>query len=402
MLFCSNCTLTKTDNDGKKRCNFYHQVIGQNNESRADKCEFYDDNIDLWQPETLEHSFQPRPPLIWYAERIVSEGDVVILYGVPGVGKSLLAGHIALCIATGLPAFQPSPGIDQTFLSPLTTTQAPVMWIGLDMDKRRTHDRFEFLARGVGITEENAKSIPIVMFITPTGGLDLTNKLEVHKLIKRIKAHQSKVVIIDMLSCISGATDENSASMRQVMNAIREISIDAECSIILLHHQKKGDAPTNPGDALRGSSAIAGAVDRAIQLYIKDSYWLITDTKSRDEKGDTIALDWTFDKKEGRTIRGTFYRVSVPSQAVRDQTIRLSIIEAVSKQDFNSKKALNAFVKKDLNNRGIPVGDLPGTNYIDEQIEALEKTGDLIVIRGSKGSKQYRRGPLKVDDDDQE
>lgn len=90
---------------------------------------------------------------------------------------------------------------------------------------------------------------------------------EKHKkvLIEEIRRRQIDLVIIDTLSHVHQAEDENaSAQMKPLMMNLRKIAKETNASILLLHHTAKGSDERSISEKGRGSSAISAGVDAYI------------------------------------------------------------------------------------------------------------------------------------------
>ncbi len=205
---------------------------------------------DPWNIYTLVDAYKLRPPLEYAVVDTIVVPSLNIIYGSPGSFKSMFAADMIACIAGGrewLPSYDPK------ILTARKTNQAPCLWCDFDTGLRRTHERFEALARARNLPH----SAPVYYVSMPMPWLDASMKESIEELIQRAKRLQVKVIAIDNLGTVSGAADENSHEMIRVMSNLRYLSETASVAIIILHHQRKGNGQiTRAGEYLRGHGSI--------------------------------------------------------------------------------------------------------------------------------------------------
>jgi hypothetical protein len=77
-------------------------------------------------------------------------------------------------------------------------------------------------------------------------------------------AHRSKVVIVDTFAFWAQVRDENdNALMQQVVSVLGELTAQGLAVLIVHHHRKSGG---EDGDAIRGGTALQGAVDLIVEM----------------------------------------------------------------------------------------------------------------------------------------
>jgi RecA-family ATPase len=182
-----------------------------------------------------------------------------MLGGKKKTGKSFLCLQLAQAVAGGVPC------LGRAVLA------GPVIYICLEDGRRRLKDRLEKQAAGRGL--------PITYF-TRFPALDGEGMAE---LITLLDSRRPRLLIIDTLAAAkTGKTVENEAGpMADLTNSLRILAQHFSLGILVTHHHGKAIGG-DPGDDLRGSSAIAGAADVNLGLY-------------RDEGGFNL-------KGEGRDI----------------------------------------------------------------------------------------------------
>ncbi|MCC6765240.1 MAG: AAA family ATPase [Deltaproteobacteria bacterium] len=200
------------------------------------------------------------PPTRPLAGRLLQWGGLYIVIAPPGTGKSTLAVGLSLSISTGMP-----------WLGEAVAT-GPVVYVsgeGLAGLPKRV-DAWLALHPTV-----DRRTVPI-RFVTEA--INLLNESHVNALLATLTAMPPVLVVLDTLARCFGGGDENSASdMGKAVAACDRIRAATEGAVLLLHHPSKGKT-----DA-RGSGALLGAVDTAMQLASEDDGVLrLTCIKAKD------------------------------------------------------------------------------------------------------------------------
>lgn len=208
-------------------------------------------------------AWEPRPPREWLLEGLIGAGDVVLLVGEPGVGKTYFFLDLGVQVATG-----------RAFLD-LATSSSPVLIVDEESGNRRLQDRLERIMRGRGIAP--GSDIPL-SYITMAGFSFLVDPMWFTDLELAIEETGARLVILDALADIMLTGDENAVRDAQpVFRGLKGVAEQTGATIVVVHH-------ANRAGQYRGSSAIPGAVDLALQLSRKEKTGPVTveTTKARD------------------------------------------------------------------------------------------------------------------------
>jgi len=193
----------------------------------------------LTTDELLE---MPQPE--WLVDGIFPQG-LSIMFGAPKAGKSYLALSMAWSIATGQP------------------------WFSRNRD--RDPQQVLYLAgEGVGDLRLRAEALLEHTDIHPGGrlswwpvSLQLSNATDAARLRLEVEKLDAKVVIVDTWARYAGVRDENDAAQtQQAVNALEALTREG-VSVVVVHHASKQGV-------MRGSSALAGAVEAAVRVEIND------------------------------------------------------------------------------------------------------------------------------------
>lgn len=227
-----------------------------------------------------------KPPP-WVLPGVIREGHIMLLTGEPGTGKSVFAGAVGLCGATG-----------RSFIGNEVTTRARVAYLGLDA---AIDDYYYFLpriAKGMGL--EAAKDMEFTddyhfrMLHTQEPfdirqpkkidseypmGWDLAALMLAAD--REVFPHGSEdeepyisrpnLVILDCLRSIHAGEENASEEMSLVMTRLRALA-NTGISIIIIHHEAKpGQNGTTGTYVARGSSVISASIDSHLRLKSRKS-----------------------------------------------------------------------------------------------------------------------------------
>jgi hypothetical protein len=169
-----------------------------------------------------------------------------VLYGFSGTGKSLVAFHIAACVATGRPWFGHK------------VQQGGVVYVALEGGDG-IYKRIDALRHHHKVPDD----APIAVIKKPIAFSGRGAGKDVAELIAQIKQAETemgqkvRLVIIDTVAQALGGDDENAAGVMSGYAAhVSRIEHEIGCHVLSVHHQGKDKAK-----GLRGSTALHAAVD---------------------------------------------------------------------------------------------------------------------------------------------
>lgn len=338
-----------------------------------------------WQPYTLKDAYTPRPPLPYLVTDILYYPSCNIVYGGPGSYKSMLLADMALCVASGKPWLT-----DEKEQDGYPTTQAPVIWVDFDNGRRRTHERFD----AIGQAHNIHPAAPLAYYSMDRPQLNLTSFDQGNGLLHLVMAQKARLLIIDNLGLTIGDAEENTGEMAGVMGNLRSIAEDAECAVIMIHHQRKSsgtDNGTRKGETLRGHSSIEASLDLALLVERKDGedHVTIYPTKVRGYRMfESIGAWFDYGHHPGTRdlSRARFYRRAVMTKAERETaSLRSSIMAEVLAQPGIEQKVLVDAVRDSL----AVLDKAPGINKVRGTLKLMAEDGQLKIV-GRNGTKsQY-------------
>lgn len=230
--------------------------------------------------QSLDVSAPPAPP-DWLINGLVCKGDVCLMLGEPGVGKSVVSLSVAVAVAEGFPD-----------------------WLGhrmhgggrvLVVDEENPVDVAHSRLASLGLTERGNRNL---RYLSRQG-------VRVDKFPERILddaiAFDPTLIVLDSLTRLH-TQDENSAgAMAAVFNdGINPLARETGATVLLLHHANKGDG----GSAFnrsRGSSDIVASVDTALDVRASavDGHVNIVHAKTRRGRRDNTISARIIDKPNG-------------------------------------------------------------------------------------------------------
>lgn len=195
----------------------------------------------------------PVASVAWLWEGWLARGDLALIVGDPGVGKSMLALGIAAAARRG-GGFLGSPcgpgrvGVFD-FENPLDEASKRLRLFGLSGDD---HDGLAYF------------HAPALDLQTSGGQAALAQALEHYAL---------DLAIIDSLRRSAPGLDENdSGAVSAVLSPLRSLTATSGRTIVVVHHARKriGDNPTEAGQMVRGSGDLVASVDSLLYLRAKE------------------------------------------------------------------------------------------------------------------------------------
>ena len=229
-----------------------------------------------------------RPPKAWLIEGWLGPGDIGMLFGAPGTGKTFVALDLALDAALGQPAGGGMFAIARRLSVAYCTGEGGA---GLG-DRLRAAAQARRLVAG---------DLPGLTLWTAQPQLFDAGDAGAASWVAAVQAAGDKpdIVILDTLHGATAGADENSArDMGTVLGSVRYIRDSLGCAVLLVHH-------ANKSGGYRGSSALHGAVDLMARTDGDGEGWRLTCEKLKDGRqweptgfrlvscGGSATVEWT-------------------------------------------------------------------------------------------------------------
>lgn len=207
--------------------------------------------------------FFSRPPrkIEWTVRNLIEQGTFVVLGGEPKTSKTWAGLEIALSVASGTDVFNHYE---------FTTFRKPrcVFMFLLEDNEDNVQARMTALAAAKGLSVEDLTGLPLYLLCREP--LDIEEQAT--EIIRIVQHYHDDplggLIIIDPLRNAHSADENDSTSMKRVLSECLRIRNETGFSIIINHHFKKMAAKDqeSPGNAMRGTSSLYGAVDGIIGM----------------------------------------------------------------------------------------------------------------------------------------
>ena len=211
-------------------------------------------NTPTFTPLTFEELLN-LPAKTWLIDQVIGPGDIAMLYGGPGSGKTFVIIDLIMAACTG------TQWADRF---PVARPLAVAYCAGEGVSGLPT--RFAAAAQHFGV--QTLPSFSFFKMIPQLYSEEATEIISINQFVREWQGRQAAgktqpldILVIDTLHTATTAADENSArDMGKVLHACRWAAHELGCAVLLVHHTNKN------GTAERGSSALRGAMDCMIEI----------------------------------------------------------------------------------------------------------------------------------------
>ncbi len=208
-------------------------------------------------PFTFEE-LEAMPPKEWIIDKVLGRGDLGMVYGMPGCGKTFTVTDLIICAIMGKQwamRFDIPRPLNVAYCAGEGISGLPARFIAAATHHESTREdkrHFTFF-RDVPqffSGDDAPEASAITRFVT-----------EWQKRLADGTAQPLDILFVDTLNTATVAADENSAKdMGKVLAMCRWATQELGCAVVLVHHTNK------TGTAERGSSALRGAMDVMIEI----------------------------------------------------------------------------------------------------------------------------------------
>jgi hypothetical protein len=222
-----------------------------------------DEWIELEDAATLlTREFPPTP---WAVRGLLTLRSVTAVAGEPKTTKTWVALELGLAIATGTRAFGEFPPVGEP---------GGVVFVMAEDNAQSARNRLRALAAGRGV-DLVASGCARNVHVLTMARLDLGRPRDVARLVAAVRRVPNvRAVVLDPLVNLHSADEDKAQAMTPIMGAMRSLRDLLDCCVIFVHHAAKSSEATKarrPGQRMRGSGSIHGAVDGGIYLSDLDT-----------------------------------------------------------------------------------------------------------------------------------
>ena len=187
------------------------------------------------------------PDLEWVVEDLLPRGTLTLLSAREKAGKSLLAAHLAACVAHG------EPFLDRA------VAQGPVLLVPAEEHLRDVRDRLLLAVGG-------ALEAPVAVLPVNRGeddALDLADPAALAELRRVVAELEPALVVLDPLRELHGLAENDADAMGPLLKPLRLLAQESDAAAVLIHHMSRAGQ-------FRGSTAILAACDNDWSLRNAD------------------------------------------------------------------------------------------------------------------------------------
>lgn len=202
----------------------------------------------------------PTPP--WLVDGLLRKGGAAMVYGPAGVGKTWLVHTLMLLAAVGEELEVKGPG--GPILKAGDHKGAKVVIIDGEMTKADITQRDKVLVKSLGVSEEITAGISVVLKTYQdyrSGFPDLVDEAWVTHLIRICRDDKVDLLVLDNLSTLTSAEDENAMNVWHEFNRLVVGLKEAGVACLVVHHSGKGEKAS-----YRGSSNLITTMETVIKL----------------------------------------------------------------------------------------------------------------------------------------
>lgn len=296
-------------------------------------------------PMTLA-SLLKLPPKEYIINQVLGAGDLAVIYGPPGCGKTFVVVDLIFCACLGKQwamRFDIPEPLNVAYCAGEGVSGLP--------------GRFAAAAQRYGVTDlPSFTFFPLVPALHYEDGqkstLDTLDTFigEWQERQEACEVGPLDILIIDTLHSATAGADENSArDMGAILDKCRRAKQALGCAVVLIHHSNRA------GTGERGSSALRGAADLMIRVDAGDKNHTMTCDKLKDGEqwipqefslvamADSVRVWWELpesqEQKDERKSETAKEILKVLSEATTPKTAKqISDALGIKQQNFNSVK----------------------------------------------------------------
>lgn len=298
------------------------------------------DLVDLFE--------KPIPAVKWSVEGLISEGDIWLLSGEGGLGKTYIHIATALSLALGKPLF------DHFSVS----RRHNILYLDLEMARVALERRIARMLKGLNF--KSSSEIPQNLFIACQGDLKLDCAVNVG-LMRFIEYHKIDFVLVDSARRVISGDENDSQVTNALFRTLKQMRDILNVGFgFIVHWNKEMMADSRKANSrVRGSGDWINMSDDHFAVEASQRHHLkITPAKSRHE----VALDpfhVKFDHEDVNDRNTPFRLIYSTGYTIRDSHSRILdmlALEPMTKQQieskFNLSKKLSCQILEELLHSG--------------------------------------------------
>lgn len=196
----------------------------------------------IWEQDMDDYEMEEKT---WLIDKIIPSCSLGVWTGKRGTFKTFLVLSAIFAIASGKP-----------FLGRFETLQSKIIYLDKENGLEIMRQRKNMIKKGLGIVE----GVPVGFICFSQLKLDkIADMMEIDKL---IKIHKPKLLIVDTYRRGISFEENDAGKVSWLfVDILRPIIEKYKISILLIHHDRKGESQGDEMDMIRGSSDLANYAD---------------------------------------------------------------------------------------------------------------------------------------------
>ena len=205
----------------------------------------------LWHYTALDLSVDPSPP-DWLVDELICKGDLTMMIGEPGIGKSWLSMSLSVAIAEGQTSW-------------LGRKMDPGNGRVLYVDEENPEALIPHRLRLLGLSDEGVKNIRYLH----RQGVRLDKRPEL--LLDEALDWEPTLIVLDSLTRLHTKDENNAGEVAGLFNdGINPLARETGATTLVLHHVNKGES-TSSFSRSRGSGDLSASIDSGLDIREADA-----------------------------------------------------------------------------------------------------------------------------------
>lgn len=218
----------------------------------------------IWEGDLKDYEIENAE---WIIDNLIANRAVCLLVGKAGVLKTFLAISICYAVASG-----------NDFLNKFKSQKGKVIYLDKENGYAIMKKRTAMVKKGLGLTGKY--DIGFICF----SSIKIDKKKDIEAIEKILEEHKPKLLVIDTYRRAISFDENDAGSVSELfVDTLRPMVEKYNCSILLLHHNRKGGSSGDEMDELRGSSDLANYADAILKAERKGGNLVLKQLKNRNE-----------------------------------------------------------------------------------------------------------------------
>lgn len=205
-------------------------------------------------PHLLEHGFWVRDAklttaLPYVVKGLFGKGQIIVVWGQPGSGKSFAMTALACAVGAGVP------------WCGRRTKRGTVIYVAAESARAYIENRVFALCREwPAVANADVLIVPVALDLLHAERGDVDRVIETAKLLTR-EVGEVALIVVDTLSVTMGGGNENNEDMAQYVLNVLQIRAETGAAVLLIHHGGKDESR-----GMRGHTALLAAIDAELAV----------------------------------------------------------------------------------------------------------------------------------------